>query len=196
MPVAPLVTKLLFILPIELSDMARGSLLSRLFLVLTEMQQFLISAASCDCCYLSIPPLGRQKGGRSCWKGAVTAAEHPRLRLKCSQLCLGLCLWASISLQAVSWCYSILALRQTRCGWRALLRRDLRWLQLETALYPQPGLGWRPPKGGEGGRLDGAQQLCAGNLSAASSAARRLLLPPPLLCALSLFPHLPFIPRT
>lgn len=30
----------------------------------------------------------------------------------------------------------------------------------------------------------------------AQRSARWLLLPPPLLCALSLFPHLPFIPRT
>lgn len=83
---------------------------------------------------------------------AAEPAEHQRLRLTRSQPSLGLCLWASLSPQAVSCCYSILALRQTRCGWRALLRRDLRWLQLETALYPQPVLGWRPPKGGERGR--------------------------------------------
>lgn len=82
----------------------------------------------------------------------MTAAERARLRLKPSWPCLGLCLRASFSPQAVSWCYSILALRQTHCGWWALLRRDLRWLQLETALHPQPGLGWRPPKGGERGR--------------------------------------------
>lgn len=40
MPAPPLVTKLLFILTIELSDMVRGSLLSHLFSVLTEMQLF------------------------------------------------------------------------------------------------------------------------------------------------------------
>lgn len=40
MPAPPPVTKLLFILTIELSDMVRGSIPSRLFLVLTEMQLF------------------------------------------------------------------------------------------------------------------------------------------------------------
>lgn len=40
MPAPPPVTKLLFILTIELSDMVRGSISSRLFLVLTEMQLF------------------------------------------------------------------------------------------------------------------------------------------------------------
>lgn len=40
MPAPPPVTKLLFILTIELSDVVRGSIPSRLFLVLTEMQLF------------------------------------------------------------------------------------------------------------------------------------------------------------